>query len=116
MVKTTLRLNNLQEIRQYVSATLYQIDLLKLDHFQISERLLVRNGKPCGLYFCLHGPRQVNHTAIWETDRNTILFYGCSGQRIGKTQLLDGPSLNLPETKRQAQQTVDDDQPPPSSS
>jgi hypothetical protein len=116
MVKTSLRLKNLQEIRQYVSATLYQIDSLKLDHFQISERLLVRNGKPCGLYFCLHGPRQVNHTAIWETDRNTILFYDCSGQRIGKTQLLDGPSLNLSKTKLQAQQTVNDEQLPPSSS
>jgi hypothetical protein len=98
MVKHNLRLQNLQEIRQYVSTTLSQIDLLQPGHFQLSERLLARDGKPCGLYFCLHGPREIRLTAIWETDSNTILFYGCSGQRIGRTQLLDGPSLDLADT------------------
>ena len=37
MVKTSLRLKNLQEIRQYVSATLYQIDLLKLELQEIGK-------------------------------------------------------------------------------
>ncbi len=98
MVKHNLRLQNLEEIRQYVSTTLCQIDLLKPGHFKLTERLLVRNSKPCGLYFCLHGPREVSLTAIWETDSNTILFYSCSGQRIGRTQLLDGPTLNMSDT------------------
>jgi len=98
MVKQNVRLQNLQEIRQYVSTTLCQIDLLKSGQFRLSERLLARGGKPCGLYFCLHGPREVSLTAIWETDSNTILFYGCSGQRIGRTHLLDGPSLDLSDT------------------
>jgi hypothetical protein len=95
MVKHNVRLHNLQEIRQYVSTTLCQIDLLQPSHFHLSERLLARDDKPCGLYFCLHGPREIRLTAIWETDSNTILFYGCSGERIGRTQLLDGPSLDL---------------------
>jgi hypothetical protein len=32
-------------------------------------------------------------TAIWETDRNTVLFYGSAGERVFKTQLLQAPQL-----------------------
>jgi hypothetical protein len=93
MVEHTTRLRNLQDIRQYISQTLSQIDLLQPDSYHLSEHMLMRNGKPCGLYFCLHGPRSVRLTAIWETDRNTILFYGSCGTRIQKTELQDGPTL-----------------------
>jgi hypothetical protein len=55
--------------------------------FSMSERILVRSGKPCGIYFCLHGPRSVRLTAIWEIERNTILFYGATGEKLSKTQL-----------------------------
>ncbi len=96
MVKCNTRLQNLQEIRQYVTKTLSQIDLLQPDSFHLTERLLLRAGRPCGLYFCLHGPRAVRLTAIWETDNNTILFYSSGGQRIQKTQLEDGPALLQP--------------------
>ena len=93
MVEHTTRLQNLQEIRQYISSTLSEIDLLQPDRYHLSEHMLMRNGNPCGLYFCLHGPRSVRLTAIWETDSNTILFYGSSGRRIQKTELKDGPTL-----------------------
>ena len=59
----------------------------------MSERVLTRGGKPCGIYFCLHGPRNVKYTAIWETDRDTILYYGCGGERFGKTRLTAAPGL-----------------------
>jgi hypothetical protein len=61
--------------------------------FQMTERILVRAGKPCGIFFCLHGPRAVKFTAIWETDRNQILFYGSSGERFQRIQLLEAPGL-----------------------
>jgi hypothetical protein len=61
----------------------------------MSERILVRNGKPCGIYFCLHGPRSVRLTAIWETERNTILFYGATGEKLSKTQLAPVHALAL---------------------
>ena len=93
MVEHKKRLQNLQEIRQYISNTLSQIDLLQPDSYHLSEHKLMRNGRPCGLYFCLHGPRSVRLTAIWETDSNTILFYGSCGRRIQKTELKDGPAL-----------------------
>lgn len=48
----------------------------------MTERILVRGGNPCGIFFCVHGPRSVKLTAIWETERNTILFYGSAGERI----------------------------------
>ena len=30
---------------------------------------------------------------VWETDRNTILFYSSSGERVGRTQLVQAPVL-----------------------
>lgn len=60
----------------------------------MTERILVRGGKPCGMYFCLHGPRATKFTAIWETDRNQVLFYGSRGERFLKIQLLEAPVLD----------------------
>ena len=67
---------------------------LQAGAFQMTERSLVRGGKPCGIYFCLHGPRAVKLIAIWETDRNQVLFYGSRGERFFKTQLMEGPRLD----------------------
>jgi len=61
--------------------------------FQMTERVLLRGGKPCGVFFCLHGPRLTRFSAIWETDHNRILFYGSRGERFQKTQLTDAPSI-----------------------
>ncbi len=57
----------------------------------MTERVLLRGSKPCGIYFCLHGPRATKFTAIWETDRNQVLFYGSRGEKFLKTQLLIAP-------------------------
>ena len=46
-----------------------------------------------GIYFCLHGPRATKFSAIWETDRNQILFYGSGGERFQKTQLAETSQL-----------------------
>lgn len=91
---------SLEDLRDYVNETLCDHHHLQFDAFQMTERILVRGEKPCGIYFCLHGPRGVKFTAIWETDRNCVLFYGSSGERFQKTQLLDGPSLESPEDCR----------------
>ena len=53
----------------------------------MTQRLLLRNRRPCGIYFCLHGPRNVKLTAIWETDRNSILFYANNGHRYQTIRL-----------------------------
>jgi hypothetical protein len=80
------RFDDLTAIRQYVTQTLCEKDQLETDSFPISEQILVRGGAPCGVYFCLHGPRSLRLTAIWETDSNTIWFYGSRGERFRKTQ------------------------------
>lgn len=84
---------NLNELRQYVQETLCRHNELEIGAFRITERVLVRSDNPCGIFFCLHGPRSVKLTAIWEIDRNTILFYGSDGQRQQKTQLTAAPEL-----------------------
>ncbi|WP_345092300.1 hypothetical protein [Bremerella cremea] len=61
----------------------------------MTERVIVRAKDPCGIYFCLHGPRSVKCTAIWETDTNTILFYGASGERFLRTQLSSASALQV---------------------
>jgi hypothetical protein len=87
MQTQALELKGLADLRQYVYSTLCSHHDLLIGAFSMTERILVRNGQPCGIYFCLNGPRSVRLTAIWETERNTILFYGTSGEKVAKTQL-----------------------------
>lgn len=88
-----LHIQDLSDLRHYVHHTICNQNQLEPGAFEVTERILVRNEQPCGIFFCLHGPRSVRLTAIWETDRNTILFYSSSGQRVQKTQLVHAPSL-----------------------
>jgi hypothetical protein len=87
------QIDNLDDLRSYVHNTICQQNELQVGAFSITERVLVRGRRPCGIFFCLHGPRSVKLTAIWETDRNTILFYSSSGERVGRTQLVHAPVL-----------------------
>jgi hypothetical protein len=89
-----LRLDDLHAIRRYVNETLCEKDRLEANSFPLYERILVRSGAPCGVYFFLHGPRSLCLTAIWETDSNTILFYGSRGERFRKTQLIAPPRID----------------------
>jgi hypothetical protein len=88
-----LQIRDLNDLRHFVHHTLCEQNQLEPYAFDVSERVLVRGQRPCGIFFCLYGPRSVKLTAIWETDRNTILFYSSSGQRTLKTQLVQAPSL-----------------------
>ncbi len=87
------QIDSLRDLRQYVSVILCNRYQLQIGAFQMTERVLIRGGKPCGIHFCLHGPRSVRFSAIWETDRNQILFYGSGGERFQKTQLTEAPRL-----------------------
>ena len=86
-------IRDLSELRNYVSRILCQRNDIEVGVFQISERVLTRRGKPCGIFFCLHGPRSVKLTAIFETDKNCVLFYGSSGEKFQKTKLTQTPTL-----------------------
>ena len=95
MVECQLSIQNIDEIRRYVTHTLSQLELLRPESSHLTTRLLTRSGQPCGVYFCLHGPRAVRLTAIWETDANTILFYSSRGERVQRTQLVEAPKLEV---------------------
>jgi len=88
------QVSNVDALRSFVNDTLCEHYELKLDAFEMTERVLHRGGRPCAIYFCLHGPRAVKFTAIWEMDQNRLLFYGSTGERFLKMQLLDTPSLD----------------------
>ncbi|MDZ4817438.1 MAG: hypothetical protein SGJ20_00540 [Planctomycetota bacterium] len=89
MPSSSQPIRSLESLREYVVTTLCDHDLLELGAFPVTERILIRNGKPCGIFFCLYGPRAVKLTAIWETERNSILFYSSTGERFHKTQLAE---------------------------
>lgn len=78
---------SLDELRDYVQRMLCDQNQLEVGAFPLTERILMRQSKPCGIYYALHGPRNVKLTAIWETDRNTIIFYTSTGERRQMVQL-----------------------------
>lgn len=83
----TQSLNSYESVRQYVNRTLCDLENLEPHHFPLSERTLQRAGSPCGVMFVLHGPRQLQVSAVWEIDRNVIWFYNAIGQRCQQKQL-----------------------------
>ena len=94
MLTTVHQVQNLDDLREYVNDTLCDHYQLQNDAFRMTERVLRRGNRPCGIFFRLDGPRAVQFTAIWEADRNQVLFYGSTGERFLKTQLLSPVSLD----------------------
>ena len=88
-----IKVKNLQQLRQFVSHTLCQQNDIEEGIFQITERILTRGKRSCGIFFCLHGPRSVKLTAVWETDKNSIIFYGSTGERFKRTVLSTAPKI-----------------------
>lgn len=74
-------------LRKFVCQTLSERFELSEGAFPISEQMLRRGDHPCGIHFCLHGPRAVRFTAIWESDQNQIYFYGEQGQRVDRIRI-----------------------------
>jgi len=85
----------LEHLRQYIYQVLCDKEQLEPGVFPMTERVIVRSSDPCGIYFCLHGPRSVKCTAIWETDTNSVLFYGATGERFLRMQLSDSPEVQF---------------------
>jgi hypothetical protein len=93
MLTNIQQIKNIQDLRGYVNTTLCDQCQLQEGAFTMTEQVLSRSGKPCGMYFCLHGPRATKFTAIWDAQRNQVLFYGSRGERFLKTQLLESLCL-----------------------
>ena len=63
MLTYSRQILTLDDLRDFVNETLCHHEHLEIGAFHLSERILVRGGKPCGIHFCLHGPRAVKFTA-----------------------------------------------------
>jgi hypothetical protein len=95
MLTQVQQIDSMDSLREYVIATICDQYQLQFGAYPMTEKTLLRAGKPCGIYFCLHGPRATKFSAIWETGHNQILFYGSGGERFQKTQLVEAPVLDL---------------------
>lgn len=79
--------HDLYELRAYIHRTLCEKENLLADQFQMTEMVLTRRGRPCGLQFSLQGPRRVRLGAIWAAERNEVYFYDARGVRYLKARL-----------------------------
>ena len=101
MVECQASIHNYEQVLNYVTETLSHVERLNPKYSQLEIELLTRCGHPCGVFFSLQGPREVRLTAIWETDSNSILFYGSRGERVQRTRLVNPPQLEVHALKSQ---------------
>ncbi len=52
------QIDTVSDLREYINVTLCEYYELQNGAFQMTEQILVRAGKPCGIFFCLNGPRR----------------------------------------------------------
>ncbi|MGN6546386.1 MAG: hypothetical protein ACTHK7_15135 [Aureliella sp.] len=81
MMIASLQEERLQTVREFVREELCEKNQLEKNAFQMTERVLVKKGQPCGLFFCIYGPRSVRLTAVWDLDRGSVFFYDSLGRR-----------------------------------
>jgi histidinol phosphatase-like enzyme len=85
----------LEHLRKLVSKVLCKQSDFEEGIFQITERMLKRGQNVCGIFFCLHGPRSVKLTAVWECEKNSIRFYGSGGEKFKIIKLDSGDDLEI---------------------
>lgn len=81
MIGLSLPAMDLPQMRAKVENRLCELGSLEPAQFPLTQREVVRRGKTCALYFCLHGPRSVKLTAIADLKSRSLVFYGSDGVR-----------------------------------
>jgi hypothetical protein len=90
-MKDVASLPTLAELRRHVLDMLCRNDHLDPTQTPLQQALITRQGRPCGLFFQVQGPRLLKNFAIWAGDENRILYYNCTGERVAETKLCDAP-------------------------
>ena len=93
MHTTVNDVHTLDELRHFIHQTLCEKENLLVDQFTMTEVQLTRGNRPCGLQFCLRGPRNVRLAAIWVANRNVVYLYDARGTRYAKLRLKNGLAL-----------------------
>ncbi len=78
---------DLERLQRMVEQRLCELGHLETKQFPLTLREVVRSGKRCGIYFCLHGPRSVKLTAICDFKHKTLIYYGADGIRQETVEL-----------------------------
>jgi hypothetical protein len=82
-----------KELQDHVHVTLCSRDRIDPGQASLRQSLIVRSGKPCGVFFHIQGPRLLRTHAVWAREEERILFYDSRGLRFAETRLCDGPEL-----------------------
>jgi hypothetical protein len=85
-------LPTLEELKNHVHLKLCEPDNLDPTQTPLRQAVISRQGKTCGLFFQVQGPRQLKNYAVWAGNENRILFYNSSGERIAETRLSEAPN------------------------
>ncbi|MBC7352519.1 MAG: hypothetical protein H5U08_09190 [Thermogutta sp.] len=70
-----------EQVRQFVYQTLCETNQLEPGVFPMQESYFFRKGAPCATLFCVYGPRLMKVMAIWDLEKQDVLFYNAAGQR-----------------------------------
>jgi hypothetical protein len=86
-----LSLPTFDKLREHVLNALCEHDRLDPKQSSLHQALIIRAGKPCGLFFQVQGPRSLRTYAVWAGHEDRILFYDSAGLRFSETRLSEGP-------------------------
>ena len=84
-------LPTLDDLRKHVLHLLCTHDSLDPKQTPLNESLIIRRGKPCGLFFQAQGPRMLKTYAVWAGEEDRILFYDSTGGRFAEARLSEAP-------------------------
>jgi hypothetical protein len=88
-------LPTIEDLSRFVLETLCAHDHLDPGQTPLTQSVIKRSGRPCGLFFQVQGPRLLKTYAVWAGEEDRILFYDASGVRFGETKLSDAPDPRL---------------------
>ena len=95
-------LPTLDQLRDHVRTVLCAHDQLDPGQTPLHQAVILRSGRPCGLFFQVQGPRRVQTYAVWAGEEGRILFYDSAGQRFAQSRLAEAPDpLRLAGTSLQ---------------
>ena len=93
MHTTVNDVHTLDGLREFIHKALCEKENLLAEQFTMTEVRLTSGSAPCGIQFCLRGPRNVRLGAIWAADRNVVYLYDARGTRYAKLRLKNGLAM-----------------------
>src|SRR5262249_4635024 len=91
MHPTAAALPTIEQLRAHVLKTLCTKDHLDPGNTLLTQSLIRRSGRTCGLFFQVQGPRLLKTYAVWAGEEDRILFYDSTGARFAETKLSEAP-------------------------